>query len=307
MNPTNKPNANLPRHQCHQQVQGISTTAATTTTSSAASQQTSIVPGILSQAAEEIGKMSIQSAVECAERLRTAGHYDQAIDILERTYRYAVTMVYPINQINVPILHILWQIGRTYHVASNLQRAMAIFEQVLLQAQQLSQHDIVADCLFRLAHMKQYTGDVRSAEIYYRDALHVALVIHGTKYHMDVATVLYNMGMLAHGQGDLFRAQGLYEEAIRIASNASHLPASTSSSQAPGNPNADFIANALELVVQIIESTTGLSNGIGTDERDDALLAVITQHPLADENSNALWEMLANSPMPSPFVSCIPR
>lgn len=306
MNPTNKPNANLPRHQCHQQVQGISTTAATTTTSSAASQQTSIVPGILSQAAEEIGKMSIQSAVECAERLRTAGHYDQAIDILERTYRYAV-MVYPINQINVPILHILWQIGRTYHVASNLQRAMAIFEQVLLQAQQLSQHDIVADCLFRLAHMKQYTGDVRSAEIYYRDALHVALVIHGTKYHMDVATVLYNMGMLAHGQGDLFRAQGLYEEVIRIASNALHQPASTSSSQAPGNPNADFIANALELVVQIIESTTGLSNGIGTDERDDALLAVITQHPLADENSNALWEMLANSPMPSPFVSCIPR
>ena len=127
-----------------------------------------------------------------------------------------------------------------------------------------------------------------SAETYYRDALHVAIVIHGTKYHMDIATILYNMGMLAHGQGDLLPAQGLYEEAIRIASNASPRAASPSSSlHAQDNPNADFIANALELVFQIIEETTGIGNGIGTDEEDDALLAAIAQHPPLESLANA--------------------
>lgn len=251
---------------------------------------TSTIHTSAAEDSEEIGKVSIQSAVECAERLRTAGHYDQAIDILERAYQYATTMVNPTNRITIPTLHILWQIGRTYHVASNLETAMAIFERVLLQAQQLSQHDIVADCLFRLAHMKQYTGEVRSAETYYGDALHVAIVIHGTKHHMDVATILYNLGLLAHGQSNLFVAQGLYEEAIRIAS-AIPRPASLSSlSPVVTNPNKEFIANALDLIIQIVEQTTG----IGSNEDGEVLLNAIThREPSADDNTT-LWEMLAN-------------
>ena len=107
---TNSANSNV--HGQQQQTQGktsspslssassFTSTTTTTTPCVAASQQTS-VPVILSPAAEEVCKVSIQSAVECAERLRTAGDYDQAINILERTYQYATTMVYPANQFNV--------------------------------------------------------------------------------------------------------------------------------------------------------------------------------------------------------------
>jgi len=229
-------------------------------------------------AVDELGRIYIQSAIECAERLRSAGCYDKAIDILVRTYQYATTMI---GQVSTPALHVLWQIGRTYHVASNLQPAMSVFEQVLVRAQLLSHQDIVADCLFRLAHMRQHAGDFISSETYYRDALDVAIRIHGTKYHMDVATILYNMGLLVHGLGKLFAAHGLYTEAIHIATHTGM------SSEITSNPNGAFIAKVLERVIPIIEETTGLSF--------ESILTTINQHLALAQSNSALWETLAKA------------
>lgn len=86
--------------------------------------------------------------------------------------------------------------------------------------------------------------------------LRVAIFIHGTRFHMDIATIIFNMGMLAHGWGRLGTAQALYEEAIGIA--RALCPES----------NANFIRDGLELLSEVV-LRRGLPVELEVDDDDD--------------------------------------
>ncbi|MFP2924428.1 tetratricopeptide repeat protein [Pyxidicoccus sp. 3LG] len=159
-----------------------------------------------------------QQAYEQGLREKEAGHYAEAVPLLERALELREAALGDRHPEVARCLNLLGaiQLFQGGHARAELllQRALAIREAAFG-----GQHAEVAESLHTLATLSLKQGQRERAEQLYMRALAIREEVLG-KDHPDVAATLNNLGNLYLQQGQLARAASLHERALAVREKA---------------------------------------------------------------------------------------
>jgi CHAT domain-containing protein/Tfp pilus assembly protein PilF len=158
--------------------------------------------------------LEAQKAFDEGERLQAAGHYVQAVPLLERALALREAAFGVMHPEVASCLNLL---GVVHYLQGGYTRAEPLFLRALMiRETALGQnHPRVADSLSDLATLYWAQGNYARAEPLYERALAIGEAALG-KNHSDVAAIINNLATLYWAQGNYARAEPLYERALAI-------------------------------------------------------------------------------------------